>query len=146
MSAFLRALVPAISMVGLFATACGGSSPPPEAAVQVNPAEAGETAAPTPSSPAEATPPAEAKPSYKADLEAWCNAPSRAPGVATASPDARPRIMAEWISAQLRTDEAKALAKRMGELDPASRPEAFRKEVEGQGIKSCPFADETFKR
>jgi hypothetical protein len=140
----MRVVIPAILMVGLFAASCGGSSPTPESAVQVPPAETG---APTDASPAAATPPAEAKPNlYKADLEAWCNAPSRAPGAATAAdPSARARIIAEWISGQLQTDEAKELARRMGTLDVASRPIEFRKEVEGQGIKTCPFADEIAK-
>ena len=141
----MRVLFSAALMAGLFATSCGGSSPPSASTVEVPPSEAGATGAPAASSPAEASAPADAKPSYKSDLEAWCNAPSRAPGAATASAADRPRILAEWISAQLQTDQAKDLAKQMGVLAPGSRPEVFRKEVEAQGIKTCPFADEMSK-
>jgi hypothetical protein len=131
----MRVAIPAIVMVSLFAAACSGNPKPPPL-VEVSPALSPDapppavSAAPTAQSP------------YQADLEAWCNAPASAPGAAKASKEDRPKIVAEWLSAHLKSDQAKDLAHNMGAIDPGKRKEAFRKEVEGQGIKSCPFLDE----
>ncbi len=136
----MRVAIPAMVMVSLVAVACGASAPTPPPLVNVPPALSPD--APAASTVAEA-PAAPAAPNlYKIDLEAWCNASSRAPGAAKASKEDRPRIVAEWLSAQFKSDRANELAKRMGTLDPGSRKEVLRKETEGQGIKSCPFLDE----
>jgi hypothetical protein len=135
----MRSTIPAIVMVSLFAAACGASTPQAPPLVEVAPALSPD--APVPST-AAAAPAAPAEPNvYKLDLEAWCKAPS-APGAAKASKEDRPRLMAEWISAQIKTDRATALAQRMGVSEPASRKAIFRKELDGQGIKTCPFLDE----
>lgn len=136
----MRVAIPAVVMVSLFAVACGGSTPKPPPLVEVPPALSPDAPA---ASIVAATPAAPAEPNvYKSDLEAWCNASSRAPGAAKASKEDRPRIVAEWIAAQLKSDRANELAKRMGTLDPGARKDVLRKQTEGQGIKACPFLDE----
>ncbi len=126
----MRLHLAAFSLLGLFAVACGSSGPAPTTPPSAPPAAAAE-------------PTAEAKPDpYKTDLENWCNAPSRAPGASTAAPDARPRLIAEWISAQLQTKRAKDLAASLGAMEPGKRGGALRKEAEEQGVMTCPFADE----
>jgi hypothetical protein len=135
----MRIAILASVMVSLFAAGCGASTPQAPPLVEVKPALSPD--APLPSAGA-AAPVAPAEPNvYKKDLESWCNAPS-APGAAKASKEDRPRIMAVWISSQLHSDRAEELAKRMGTTAPADRKAVFRKEIEGQGIKSCPFLDE----
>ena len=126
-------------MVSLFAAGCGASTPQAPPLVDVAPALSPD--APLPSAGA-APPAAPVAPNvYKTDLESWCNAPS-APGAAKASKEDRPRVMAVWISSQLHSDRAEELSKRLSTTEPAARKALFRKEIEGQGIKSCSFLDE----
>ena len=141
----MRTAIPAIVMVSLFVAACSASTPQAPPLVEVAPALSPD--APLPSSSAAAPVAAAAAAAaaapnvYKSDLEAWCKAPS-APGVAKAPKEDRPRIMAEWIATQLKSDRANELAKRMGVTEPASRKAVLRKELDGQNIKACPFLDE----
>lgn len=135
----MRTTILATVMVSLTAAACGGSTPAPAPAptVQVPEGTTAGTLTASTGAPvvAQATP-------YQTDLEAWCNAPSRAPGAATASKEDRPRILAQWVASQLKTDKAADLLKRMATLDPASRSAELRKELDSQGFKACPFLDE----
>jgi hypothetical protein len=127
----MRLQLLAISFVGLSAASCGSSNPPATSAAPATPPAAG----------GEEHVEAKADP-YKADLDAWCNAPSRAPGLESAKPEDRPRVMAEWIAAQLKTKEANDLAHNMGTMEPGKRTAVLRKEAEAHGIATCPFADE----
>ncbi len=125
----------AIVMVSLFVAGCSASGPKPPPLVEVpaaGPADlplssAAPTGTPTP---------------FKRDMEALCEAPKRAPGLAAAAKADRPRLMAEWISAQLETDRAKELMHSMGTTEPGRRHDIIKKEVDAQGITSCPFLDE----
>jgi hypothetical protein len=133
----MRSMIPAIVMVSLFAAACGGS-PTPVAPPLVEVPASGPADLPVSS----AAPAAGTPTPYKLDLDAWCNASTLAPGAAAAKKEDRPRIVAEWISAQLKTERAKELAHNMGTLDPARRKEVLRKETEAQGITRCQFIDD----
>jgi hypothetical protein len=126
-----------IAMLGLMTAACSGSKPKPPPLVEVAPALSPD--APTPAS-SVAVP--AAPDLYKQDLDALCNAGTRAPGASAAAKEAKPKIIADWLAAQLKTDKARELMRTMGTIAPPDRPAIIRKELDGQGIKACPFLDD----
>jgi hypothetical protein len=79
---------------------------------------------------------------YKNDVEAICNARTRAHVSADAGQAEQAQALAAWLMLNVHTPKAKRLFATMGSKTPAEKAAVLAREAKSQGVAPCPLAEE----
>jgi hypothetical protein len=80
----------------------------------------------------------------KADFEAICHATERSGAAGETDAAAKAVKTAQWLSGQLKTEQAKKFMARLAVLDAAKKGEALSAEAKRHGVSPCPIVAESW--
>jgi hypothetical protein len=79
---------------------------------------------------------------FRKDLESVCHAAERSGVSATDDSFSRAVKIADWLSANVHSEEAKELFSALAAMPPQEKGARLRREAAAHGVSPCPFADE----